>query len=142
MSGALAPRRQQHDGGAALRCFNERDKIESALAGQHDVEDDEVGGELRGSLLDHIAGVDPVHVEALRQQVVAQHSRQRRVIFRDQNPLFHTPLDENQPGQPSIRRNKLLDVARCFRAVNGTVRARGSSARRPDEEAPASPAPA
>jgi hypothetical protein len=66
---------------------NQAAQLEAILAGQHDVQEDEIGTEAIEALDDEIAVADAFNLEARVPEVVCQHVRQGTVIFDEKNAI-------------------------------------------------------
>ena len=64
-------------------------QIESALPGQVDVEQDQIGRELLRRGRREAAVADRAHLESFEDQVVVQHPREHRIVFDHQHALLH-----------------------------------------------------
>src|SRR5262245_27570262 len=62
-------------------------QLEAIFAGQHDVQEDEIGTESIEALEDEIAVADAVDLETGVSEVVCQHVRQGTVVFDEKNAI-------------------------------------------------------
>ena len=117
--------RRQHDDGRLAPFPQEPHQFEAVAAGEHDVEHDEVRGEVAGGRDGQVPVAHALDVEAVVDEVVPQHARQRRIVFNDQDPLLHRLAPP--PGSRSRRSSPRPPGSRSRAGRRGPPRSGGRS---------------